>query len=131
MLNSWLTELKQYSSYDLKLFLIGNKSDLNSVRQVSTEEAINFMNKNNIDHFEETSAKEGINIEEIFKKAINILYSGYLKFLETNPSSNYCETNSIYNTCNSKKSITLKSDVNKVNEFKETDLIEKNKFCYC
>jgi len=132
-LNSWITELKQNSHPELKIFLIGNKNDLSVERQVTHEEAINFLHKNNLDYFEETSAKEGFNIEEIFKKAINILYSGFLKYLETNPTSNSNVT-SIYATVNSKHSVQLKPDINKIKDGKEADLLEENKhknFCGC
>ena len=129
MLNSWITELRQNSYPELKVFLIGNKSDLNAERQVTYEEALNFMHKNNLDHFEETSAKEGLNIEEIFKKAANLLYTGYLRYIETNPSSNYV-TKSIYNTLDSKHSVTLREDPNKLKERKESDVI-KNQACPC
>ena len=127
MLTSWITDLKQNTDPDLKVFLIGNKSDLNSERQVKIDEAFNFMNKNQIYHFEETSAKCGINIEDIFKKAIYIIYDGYLKYLEAN--SNQLNTKSIYNTVNS-KSITLRMDPNKIKERKESDIIQ-DKFCLC
>ena len=125
LLNSWITELKQNSHPELKVFLLGNKNDLGGERQVSYDDAINFVHKNNLDYFEETSAKEGYNIEEIFKKAINLLYSGYLKYLETNPSSNY-DTNSIYATLNSKNSLTLRADPNKIKDRRESDTIDKN-----
>lgn len=123
-LNSWITELKQNSHPELKIFLIGNKNDLTDDRQVSYEEALNFMHKNNLDYFEETSAKEGLNVEEIFKKAVNVLYSGYLKYLETNPSSNY-NTTSIYATINSKNSVHLRPDPNKIKERDESDIVDK------
>ena len=133
-LNSWITELKQNSHPELKIFLIGNKNDLSDNRQVSYEEALSFMHKNNLDYFEETSAKEGLNVEEIFKKAVNILYTGYLKYLETNPSSNY-DTTSIYATLNSKNSLHLRADPNKIKERDESDIIDKTKknsgLCSC
>jgi len=132
-LNSWITELKQNSHHELKIFLIGNKNDLTDDRQVSYEDALNFMHKNNLDYFEETSAKEGYNVEEIFKKAVNLLYSGYLRYLATNPSSNY-NTNSIYATVNSKNSLHLRADHNKIREGDESDIIDRKKnsgFCSC
>ena len=35
----WLKELKTHANPDIKVFLIGNKIDLEDSRQVSTEEA--------------------------------------------------------------------------------------------
>lgn len=130
-IKSWITDLKQNTPNDLKLFLIGNKSDLTKDRQITYEEAIDFMYKNNIDHFEETSAKEGVNIDEIFKKGINLLYSGYLKFLETYISSNNYNTNSIYNTCNSNNNIILKPDLYNANDSEESNNIQNNRNCSC
>lgn len=133
-LNSWITELKQNSHPELKIFLIGNKNDLTDNRQVSFEEALGFMHKNNIDYFEETSAKQGFNVEEIFKKAVNMLYTGYLRYLETNPSSNY-DTASIYATLNSKHSVNLRADPNRINDRDESDIVQKRKdkggLCAC
>jgi len=127
-LSSWITELRQNSHPELRIFLIGNKNDLSNERQVTVDEAINFMHKNNIDFFEETSAKEGFNIEEIFKKAIILLYSGYLKYLETNPSnnSNLNTANSIYATINSKNFTLQREDPEKIKDKNESDLVDKN-----
>ena len=47
------------------IYLIGNKSDLEDKRQVTTEEGKQFANENNL-KFYETSALNGNNIEEIF-----------------------------------------------------------------
>ena len=124
-LNSWITELKQKSHPELKIFLIGNKNDLTDYRQVTFEEALSFMHKNNLDYFEETSAKEGFNVEEIFKKAVNMLYSGYMKYLQTNPCSNY-DSSSIYATLNSKNSMHLKADLHKIKEIDESDTVQKS-----
>ena len=50
MLNSWISDLRENTNQDLKIFLIGNKSDLNNAREVNINEANNFLNKNQIFH---------------------------------------------------------------------------------
>ena len=47
------------------IMLIGNKSDLDQRRQVSTEEGERFAKENNL-IFMETSAKTAFNVEEAF-----------------------------------------------------------------
>jgi len=61
------------------MFMIGNKSDLVRFRDVSTEEALEFKNKNDILCFCETSAKSGDNVEKMF---VNIAKLIYLKYKE-------------------------------------------------
>ena len=63
---------------DSKIFLIGNKLDLEESRVITREEAIKFQKDNNIDYFFETSAKDGINAQEVFVQAAKVLYQDYL-----------------------------------------------------
>ena len=71
---SWINEIKNASSPDIKLFLIGNKCDLEESRQVGTEEGHNFSVENGLSYFGEASAKTGINAKEIFINAAKELY---------------------------------------------------------
>ena len=50
--------------------LVGNKCDLNDKRQVSIEEGRELAERNDMMFFE-TSAKDGINVEEIFINSAN------------------------------------------------------------
>ena len=61
----WLEEAKVYGHKNNTFQLIGNKSDLNSKRQVSYFEGEQFAKKNNME-FIETSAKDNINVQEGF-----------------------------------------------------------------
>jgi len=56
---------------------VGNKSDLENMRQVPFEEVLGFAERNNVFHAMETSAKENINIEETFIELARVtkLYS--------------------------------------------------------
>ena len=76
-LEVWLNDLKMNSSPDVKIFLIGNKSDLESQREVSHSEAENFYRDHDMNFFLEASAKTGINVEKIFVEASKILFDEY------------------------------------------------------
>ena len=58
----WLQDLKNTAREDVVIVLIGNKSDLSSHREVSTEDASSFASERNLLFFE-TSAKTGENVE--------------------------------------------------------------------
>ncbi|KAJ6244571.1 rab2a [Anaeramoeba flamelloides] len=60
----WLEDTYNHGNKNIKVLLVGNKSDLETQRCVSTEEGINFAVDNKID-FIETSAKEGNNVKMI------------------------------------------------------------------
>jgi Ras-related protein Rab-2A len=57
------------------IMLIGNKSDLDQRRQVSTEEGERFAKDNNL-IFMETSAKTAFNVEEVFNLLVKYLHLG-------------------------------------------------------
>ena len=71
-INFWLNELKQEAPESILYVLIGNKCDLNLRREVSYEEGENFAKKNNMIFFE-TSAKNGDNINTIFKESVEYI----------------------------------------------------------
>ena len=79
-LDYWIKEIKNNSSPDIKIILIGNKVDLEDKRVVSKEEADNFARVNGIDEVYETSAKTGFNAKTIFSKAAQILYKEHLNY---------------------------------------------------
>ena len=74
-INFWLNELRINSSEQIKLILIGNKTDLDDQREVSYEEGKNFSQLNGFNFFSETSAKEGEAPLEVLTKAAEILYN--------------------------------------------------------
>ena len=73
----WLRELRTHSNPDAKVFLIGNKVDLYDQREVKEEEGEAFKRDNKIDIFMESSAKTGLNAQNIFLKAAKMLYDDY------------------------------------------------------
>ena len=79
-MDEWLKDLRANSSPDIKVFLIGNKADLENERVVKKEVAENFKNDYDLNFFRETSAKTGFNATEIFTEAALLLYNDYCKY---------------------------------------------------
>ena len=76
---NWLNELKAQANPNVKVFLVGNKSDLENERVVSKEDGEKFKEEKNLDKFMETSAKTGENARNVLLEAAKLLYKGYLK----------------------------------------------------
>ena len=76
----WLKDLKANSSPDVKIFLIGNKVDLEEERIISKEMAEKFKSDYDLDFFMETSAKTGFNTQELFVKAAKVLFEDYNEY---------------------------------------------------
>lgn len=89
-LEYWMRELKNQTSVGSKIFLIGNKSDLEEKRQVSIEVAKKFKEDESLDLFMETSAKTGHNSQKIFVEAAKLLYKEYLFYREKTNNSYSC-----------------------------------------
>ena len=73
----WLKELRLYSSPDIKIILIGNKSDLEDKREVTYEEGAKYLEDDRIMSFYETSAKTGDNVKKLFEEIGIELYKEY------------------------------------------------------
>ncbi|MFW9901784.1 MAG: Rab family GTPase [Candidatus Thorarchaeota archaeon] len=69
--SKWLKDLNEYGEQKLSYVLIGNKSDLENSRTVSTEKGKKLAKKIDASDFVETSAKNGDNVEEAFKILVN------------------------------------------------------------
>lgn len=70
----WLKEIKQHASEDVKIYLIGNKAELEDQREVTFERAVEFAKDQKIHKAMETSAKTGLNVEEVFSTVAKELY---------------------------------------------------------
>ena len=91
-INQWLKEVRLQSHPDVKIILIGNKSDLENERVVSTEEARKYKEENQILYFEETSAKSGLNTKEVFAEAARILYNEHKNYKLRSKSESLANT---------------------------------------
>lgn len=69
----WLQEARENGNETMTIMLIGNKCDLEHMRQVSTEEGENFAKEHGL-LFLETSSKTGQNVEEAFIKPSQHIY---------------------------------------------------------
>ena len=78
----WLRELRTHSNPDAKVFLIGNKLDLDNERVITKEQGENFYKTNKLNLFLESSAKTGFNAKRIFIKAAKLLLDEHIKYKE-------------------------------------------------
>ena len=76
----WLRELRTHSNPDAKVFLIGNKLDLENERKITKEQGETFAKNNKLNLFIEASAKTGFNSKKVFIKAAKMLYDEHLKY---------------------------------------------------
>jgi Ras-related protein Rab-2A len=76
-LTRWLEEARQNSNQNMVIMLIGNKSDLEHRRAVSTKEGAEFAEQNGL-IFLETSAKTAANVEQAFVKTAEKIYENIL-----------------------------------------------------
>ncbi len=79
-IDSWIKDLRSFSSPDVKVFLIGNKADLEDKRVIQFEQGENFSTENKLNYFVETSAKTGFNAKNVFIQAAKLLYTEHLKY---------------------------------------------------
>nr|KAG5688042.1 hypothetical protein BaRGS_003588 [Batillaria attramentaria] len=68
---TWLGEIDRYSGHKAKKVLVGNKSDLESQRQVSLETARVMAQDGGMMHLE-TSAKTSSNVEQLFDDLVSV-----------------------------------------------------------
>ena len=78
-----LIDLRTNADKDILILLIGNKSDLNNIREISEEEARTKAEQYNI-AFLETSAKTGDNIDKAFTQLIEEVYKANMSMIQSN-----------------------------------------------
>ncbi|XP_073022851.1 ras-related protein RGP1-like [Primulina huaijiensis] len=69
----WLEELRGHADKNIVIMLVGNKTDLESLRAVPTEDAKDFAEKESL-FFMETSALEATNVEPAFLTVLTEIY---------------------------------------------------------
>lgn len=69
----WLEELRGHADKNIVIMLVGNKSDLGTLRAVPTEDAKEFAQRENL-FFMETSALEATNVETAFLTVLTEIY---------------------------------------------------------
>lgn len=79
-IEAWLNEIKTQANPETKIFLIGNKSDLENQRRIPIETAKEFSKEHGFNFFIETSAKKGDNAQAVFIQAAKELYKSHLEY---------------------------------------------------
>lgn len=74
-ISKWIDDVRQERGDDVVIMLVGNKTDLADRRQVATDEGHARANDDGV-LFVETSAKNGINVKQLFKKLAAALPGG-------------------------------------------------------
>ncbi|KAM9941596.1 hypothetical protein ACTFIT_008158 [Dictyostelium discoideum] len=89
-LSGWMDEVRQMSSPNIVIALIGNKCDCKDKRVITTEEGAKFAKENDILFFE-TSAKDYESVESVFdgvsKKVLSLIKQGTLTVVNKKPQS--------------------------------------------
>ena len=113
-LEIWLNEIKIKGNPDISIILIGNKCDLEDEREVTNDIVNEWCESNNIKIFFETSAKNGINIDNIFPEAAKVLLEQHKiikdKIQSTESMKNVLLDNKIYNKIKNEDSMTSEAN---------------------
>ena len=81
-LDMWFKELRIHSNPDIKIVLVGNKTDLVDERVVTTKQGEEFAKLNKVNKFIESSAKEGINTQSTFIDIARLLFEEHMRYRE-------------------------------------------------
>lgn len=81
-LSQWLSEVKQHATEDVRIYMVGNKSEMEEQREVTYERAVEMARAQKIHRVFETSAKTGYNVEELFASVGKELYAQAKKEME-------------------------------------------------
>ncbi|PWA87389.1 RAB GTPase [Artemisia annua] len=73
-IKKWLHELREFGDRDMVIVLVGNKTDLVDLREVDVEDGQKLAQLENL-CFMETSAKDNLNVEDVFLQMITKIYS--------------------------------------------------------
>lgn len=68
----WVTQIKTYSWDNAQVILVGNKSDMESERVVTYDRGKQLADQLGLEFFE-TSAKENINVKNVFERLVDII----------------------------------------------------------
>ena len=78
---SWISELKLTANMNVQITLVGNKTDLQHRRQVLSDTAKNYAEQEELTYIE-TSAKNNINIDDIFNETVTNIQEFSHPFVE-------------------------------------------------
>uniref|UniRef100_A0A8C2Q804 Ras-related protein Rab-3 n=4 Tax=Cyprinidae TaxID=7953 RepID=A0A8C2Q804_CYPCA len=81
----WATQIKTYSWDNAQVILVGNKCDLEDDRLVSREDGQRLANELGFQFFE-ASAKDNINVKQVFERLVDIICDKMNESLDGDPS---------------------------------------------
>lgn len=81
----WVTQIKTYSWDNAQVILVGNKCDCEEERVVSTDRGKQLADQLGLEFFE-TSAKENVNVKNVFERLVDIICDKMSESLDTDPS---------------------------------------------
>ncbi len=128
--DKWVSELKEYANEDVIIFLVGNKSDLEKQREVSTEMASRYATSRGFIYFE-TSAKNGDNIHMAFEQIARKIYNRHVTNLSNDKQRiiGNAATSTVIELENELKPLSL-SDVHVGNQVNISN-IQRTESCLC
>lgn len=68
----WVTQIKTYSWDNAQVILVGNKSDMENERVITYDRGKQLADQLGLEFFE-TSAKENINVQDVFERLVDII----------------------------------------------------------
>ncbi|XP_041033297.1 RAB3D, member RAS oncogene family, a [Carcharodon carcharias] len=83
--HDWATQIKTYSWDNAQVILVGNKSDLEDDRVVPTEDGRRLADDLGFEFFE-ASAKENINVKQVFERLVDIICVKMSETLDVDPT---------------------------------------------
>ncbi|XP_062975404.1 ras-related protein Rab-3D [Elgaria multicarinata webbii] len=90
----WATQIKTYSWDNAQVILVGNKCDLEDDRVIPTEDSKRLADELGFEFFE-ASAKDNINVKQVFERLVDIICEKMNESLDASPgmsSSNHKNT---------------------------------------
>ena len=86
-IQKWANLVKKHASPEVLIFVVGNKTDLENDRKVAKEAGEQMIKDCGFGYFAETSAKDNIFVQELFKEGIIQLFELYKKYQNNNQGS--------------------------------------------
>uniref|UniRef100_A0A8C5SD83 small monomeric GTPase n=1 Tax=Laticauda laticaudata TaxID=8630 RepID=A0A8C5SD83_LATLA len=83
----WATQIKTYSWDNAQVILVGNKCDLEDNRVIPTEDGKRLADELGLEFFE-ASAKDNINVKQVFERLVDIICEKMNESLDTNSGMN-------------------------------------------
>ena len=90
-ITDWVSQVREEASHNVVIYLIGNKIDLSNERNVSTEEGKELAEKLGLP-FNEASALDGTNINEIFDDIVERIHKVFGNIPTTSKQRKICKS---------------------------------------